>query len=298
MFTLHDVLDRAGIAPTDANVMLHSPNHGNPEQVLPSLVKTRRRAMEAFQSLHSVGAEAALKRGRPWVLSFVKIGQDVPTSHSRMLFAGVYRNQGHRHRPKEEILADPEIVFLRETFSYLDRLETSAELQKRVWFDLPMDDALTELQGRLVLSVRLTPNYVRRAENLEATVRAIHEASVFDADPPDWRRWVLPAAQLRAIPPGWAARLREWRGIYLIVCRDDGARYVGSAYGETNLLGRWQAHVARDFGVTAELAARDPATFDFSILERVSPDMQVDTITKLEQGWMQRLHTRTHGLNA
>ncbi|WP_299813651.1 GIY-YIG nuclease family protein [uncultured Jannaschia sp.] len=298
MFTLHDVLDRVGIAQMDANVMLHSPNHGNLEQVLPSLVKTRRRAMEVFQSLHSLGAESALKRGRPWVLSFVKIGQDIPSSHSRMLSVGAYRTQGFRHRPKEEILADPEIVFLRETFGYLNELETSAELQKRVWFDLPLDDRLAELRGRLVVSVRLTPNDVRRAENLEAAIRAIHESSVFDADPPHWREWVLPTAQLRAIPPGWASRLREWRGIYLITCRDDGARYVGSAYGEANLLGRWRAHVARNVGVTAKLAARDPATFEFSILERVSPDMPVEAITKLEHGWMQRLHTRTHGLNS
>ena len=277
--------------------MLHSPNHGNPEQVLPSLVKTRRKAMDAFQSMHSPRAEAASERGRPWLLSFGKIGQDVPSSHSRMLFVGVYRNQGYRHRPKEEILADPEVVFLFEAFGYLDELETSADLQARVRFDLPLDDTMTELQGRLVPSVRLTPNYVRRAENPDAVIRAMHETSVFDADPPDWREWVLPTAQLRAIPPGWASRLREWRGIYLITCRDDGARYVGSVYGETNLLGRWRAHVARDVGVTAKLAARDPATFAFSVLERVSPDMPVEAITKLEHGWMRRLPTRTHGLN-
>lgn len=79
--------------------------------------------------------------------------------------------------------------------------------------------------------------------------------------------------------------------------RSDGARYVGSAYGETNLLGRWQAHVAGDAGVTVELARRDPAGFDFSILERVSPDMEIGDITIREQGWMTRLHTKVDGLN-
>lgn len=62
-------------------------------------------------------------------------------------------------------------------------------------------------------------------------------------------------------------------------------------------LGRWQAHVAGEAGVTVELARRDPAAFDFSILERVSPDMEIGDITAREQGWMTRLHTKVDGLN-
>ncbi len=80
--------------------------------------------------------------------------------------------------------------------------------------------------------------------------------------------------------------------------RTDGARYVGSAYGETNLLGRWLTHVDGDGGVTVQLARRNPADFRFSILERVSPDMEARDVIAIEHGWMTRLHTRTHGLNA
>ncbi len=98
--------------------------------------------------------------------------------------------------------------------------------------------------------------------------------------------------------PGWAARLREWRGIDLVLDRADGARYAGSAYGETNRLGRWLAHVVRDAGVTVQLAARDPARFAFSILERLSPDMEARDVIAREPSWMARLHTRAFGLNA
>jgi len=106
------------------------------------------------------------------------------------------------------------------------------------------------------------------------------------------------ALTLNRLPQNWAARLREWRGVYLITDETDGARYVGSAYGQENLLGRWQAHVARDRGVTRDLARRDPVNFRFSILERVSPDMAADEVIALEHDWMDRLHTRRYGLNA
>ena len=298
MFTLVHVLRRAGLAARDVNVMLHSPREASLRAVLPSLVRTRRAAMEAFQATHGgKGAEAALKAGRPWVATFVKVGQDVPSSRSKMLFAGLYRNRGHRARSHAEIMADPEIAFLSRTYGTHPEFDPEEAVRTHDWFDLTLDPLLTEMQGRLVISARLTPNYIRRAENLDAPVRAIHEESAFDADPPDWRSWIVTAAEVRALPPGWAARLREWRGIYLIRDARDGARYVGSAYGQTNLLGRWSAHVAGDDGVTAELAGRDPAGFTFSILERVSPDMPVEDITALEQSWMARLHTKRDGLN-
>lgn len=295
--TFHDVLAAEGIAPADLTVILHSPGERLLQAVLPSLVKTRRAAMEAYQATHSPGAEAALRRGRPWVAAFVKVGQDVPSSHSRMLFAGLYRNSEPRERTYAEIMADPEVRFLHETFGTHHEMIGRDPNRTWTWFDMQLDPRMEALQGRLVLSVRLTPNYVRRGEKLEARVRAIHEMSTFDADPPDWRDWVLDAKVIRAIPPGWAARLREWRGIYLICDRSDGARYVGSAYGETNLLGRWITHVEGDAGVTAQLAARDPAGFRFSILERLAPDMAPRDVIAIEHGWMTRLQTREYGLN-
>lgn len=297
MFTFNDVLERSGIAAKDVNVMLHSPKEASLKAVLPSLVRTRRAAMEAYQATHGSGAERTLMQGRPWVATFVKTGQDIPASHSLMLFSGLYRNEGNRVRTTSEILLEQEILFLRQTYGTLQEFTESMPTLEWTWFDMSLSDELSDLLGRLVISVALTPSYVRLAENLIAPIKAIHAESAFDAAPPDWRSWVISAAELRAIPPGWAARLREWRGIYLIRDRTDGARYVGSAYGADNLLGRWQAHVQRDAGVTVELARRSPANFDFSILERVSPDMESADIIALEHGWMTRLHTKTDGLN-
>lgn len=139
---------------------------------------------------------------------------------------------------------------------------------------------------------------MRVAANLDLPVKQITAEPALAAAPPDWRQFIMSGAEVRVLPEAWAARLREWRGIYLIVDETDGARYVGSAYGQNNLLGRWQTHVAGAGGVTAKLRHRDPVNFRFSILERVSPDMLHDEIVVLEHTWMNRLHTRQFGLNA
>ncbi len=95
----------------------------------------------------------------------------------------------------------------------------------------------------------------------------------------------------------WKARLKQWRGIYLITDQANGERYAGAAYGETNLLGRWQAHPASRSGITVELAQRSPKTCRFSIRELVSPTATTDPVPKLETSWKHRLHRRVWGLN-
>jgi hypothetical protein len=100
------------------------------------------------------------------------------------------------------------------------------------------------------------------------------------------------------MPGTWRAALQQWRGVYLIFDRSDGMRYVGSAAGHDNLLGRWQNYMATGHGNNRLLRHRDPASFTFSILQRVSPDMNPADVVAIETGWKLRLHTLDpHGLN-
>lgn len=65
-----------------------------------------------------------------------------------------------------------------------------------------------------------------------------------------------------------------------------------------NLLGRWRNYAASGHGGNRLLRQRDPANFRFSILQRVSPDMDPADIVRLEATWKARLHTRAPaGLN-
>lgn len=296
--SFHDILHREGIAPSDVNVILHSPGstHGNLLEMLPGLAKTRRRAVETFQASHSPGAERTLSRGRPWVASFVYAGSGRVRPLKGMLFIGLYANLGGAPRSRADITADPEVQWLRSEFGYLSELNDPTWTHW-TWFDLRLSERMAELQGRLVIEARLTPNYVRVAENLVAPVLAIHQVSTFDAAPPSWRRMTLGAGMIDALPAAWAAKLAEWRGVYLIVDTQDGSRYVGCAYGRMNLLGRWRQHISAEGGITVGLSDRDPQRFRFSILELTSPTAEPREVIALEQTWMDRLDTIRFGLN-
>lgn len=292
MLDVNDLLSLEGIDPRAVAVILHSPRDRRLRGMLPWIVRTRRAAFEEFQRFHSKTATATLK-GRPRMASFVELGD----RERGLAFVGLYERVSVTDRPVRDIWADPLHRYLHDNFDYGEDFDRLPPDDARPYFEFRPLDALGELSGRLIIAPRLSRAYVRLAERLDAPVSEIARENVFDAPPPPSREMLLTGPMLRALPESWAARLREWRGIYLIVDESDGARYVGAAYGAENLLGRWRAHVAGNAGITAHLRPRDPAGFRFSILERVSPDLDADDVIALERTWMARLATREHGLN-
>lgn len=288
------LLRAEGLALNEVTVFLHVPNVPVLRRALPQLVEEDPALFDAFQNQHGPRVEATLK-ARPYIASFVALpGGD-------FLFAGLFRITGHRFHTMAELDAVPARQELRLRYGDICFVELGKEkgLTGRLVFDLQAAPELASLTGRLSVSkpVNSGQSYRFLAENFAGQVMEISLERRFVPPPPDWRDMVLSATELRTLPRDWAARLKEWRGVYLVVDQSDGARYVGSAYGAENLHARWQAHVRRDKGVTAELSKRDPAGFRFSILERTSPDLPADEVIAIEQNWKSRLDTVAHGLN-
>jgi hypothetical protein len=290
MIRLNDIFVQEGIQPQDTAILLHSPPERRFAALLPLLAEAEPEILETYQSTHSQKATATL-RGWRYMASFIRV------QGGALAFAGLYRNRGDQDLPMSEIAAMPMVRRLIDEFGVLREFENPPD-RAWPWFRFERTDHLAHYVGRLQIRPRLTPTYARLAERLDAEIAALSEESVLSASAPDWREFIVTGPQLRALPSSWGAKLREWRGIYLIVDESDGQRYVGSAYGADNLLGRWLAHVAGPVGVTAELRKRDPRDFRFSILERVSPDMPADDVIRLERTWMDRLHTVDFGLNS
>jgi hypothetical protein len=129
-------------------------------------------------------------------------------------------------------------------------------------------------------------------------IHAVLEESVLNEAMPEWNKCILSWAKLSILPVSWCDKLRGWRGIYYIYDRTDRMGYVGAAYGEDNILGRWEHYAESGHGGNALLRNRSPENFNFSILELVSPNMEPDAGIKLETTWKDRLHTRPpFGLN-
>ncbi len=288
---LTDIFATEGLTLTDTSVVLHKSTLQPFRRLFPALVFERPDLFEAYQSVHSDKATASLRK-RHCFASFVPLAAD------RMVFAGLFEITGVNERPTREIYADPRFSELADGYGATDTAPAVniAARSHQIVFSLQPMDALERLRGRLQIETPVGRTYVRLAEKLDVPIMAITERPITSPAPPEWRDFILTAREMRSLPASWQARLREWRGVYLIMDRD-GQRYVGAAYGEQNILGRWRSHVAADRGITVELADRDPAGFKFSVLELVSPSAPADDVIALESSWKNRLHTREFGLN-
>ena len=87
-------------------------------------------------------------------------------------------------------------------------------------------------------------------------------------------------------------RMAQWRGNYLNWGISHRAGYVGSAGGAENFIGRRRDYAKTGHGGNEELRRSEPGNMGFSILERISPDLEQSPIAALETSWKQGLHTR------
>lgn len=101
----------------------------------------------------------------------------------------------------------------------------------------------------------------------------------------------------------WHTMLDSVAGVYLIVDMKTGFQYVGSAYGEEGILGRWRHYVDSHHGgnkLLIELLDVDPEryrSFQFSILQTLPRSMNKDLVIRKEQVYKVKLGTRAFGLN-
>jgi len=72
---------------------------------------------------------------------------------------------------------------------------------------------------------------------------------------------------------------------------------AGSAHGNNNIYGRWRAYVSNGHVENVGLKDRVGNSIRFSILQRVSPDMEPADIIARENSWKIHLYTREFGLN-
>lgn len=101
--------------------------------------------------------------------------------------------------------------------------------------------------------------------------------------------------------PDWKAALENVKGVYLIADHKTGRKYVGAAYGNTGIWGRWACYMGTGHGWTDELTrlikregidyARE--NFVFSLLEYRPMRTDDKEIIEREGYWKDALLTRT-----
>lgn len=291
---LNDLLKGKDIDPTRVLVLRHRPHEPELNRVLPWLAAEKPDLFNAYQQTQGKRVERAMQAmvGNGYVASF--IGQQP----GKATFVGLYSIVASRPLTYDQFWQIDEYKELKK-HGMKGWESKDAALPSVLWFDLVLTDFYADWKGKLI--VKWPPPEIvwrRRAHRNEITVVAILEDSALDSAMPEWDEIEFTWEELGVLPTSWKTTLSKWRGIYYIFDTSDGKGYVGSAYGESNLLGRWLNYFARGHGGNKLLRQRVPRNFRFSILELVSPTMNPSDIIRLESSWKQRLHTRVpYGLN-
>lgn len=289
----NDLLDRKKIDPSQVIVLRHRPPEPELGKVLPWLAADRPEIFNAYQQTQGAKLEKAMKDipSPGYVASF--IGNEP----GQALFVGLYSIGASKPISQEEYWQIPAYIEMK-AFG----MEGFTEKEGRpsvLWFDLALTDFYAQWKGKLIVGWPPPErSWWRRAHRNDIPVLAVLEESALDKKMPEWKEIILSWEQLRFLPNRLKSVLREWRGIYYIFDVSDGKGYVGAAYGDGNLLGRWTDYASTGHGDNRLLRHRVPQNFQFSILQRVSPDMEPKDVIELEGTWKKRLHTRQpYGLN-
>lgn len=284
---LNALLRAEGIDPQGVVVLRHRPYEPELRKLFPWLIAERRELFEAFQRTHGKTVEASVARAA-CVASF--FGHEA----GKAVFVGLYRVNGAMRISRDDYWAIPEHRELAEF-----GMEGMNVQEECLLFDLEHLEAMSEWSGRLVFRwPGLERGWRRWAANNVFPVHSIAEESLLVAPMPRWQELALGWKELHALPSSWQAALRQWRGIYYIRDRASGKGYVGSAYGQANLLGRWLGYAASGHGGNKLLRGLDPADFEFSILQLLAHDAETADVVAAENSWKLRLHTRApDGLN-
>lgn len=287
---LNDLLRAKNIDPHQVLVLRHRPSEPKLNLALPRLALEKPHVFNAYQQTQNERVEGSMTRAK-YVASF--IGQ----APGKALFVGLYSVEGSRPVTRKQFWKIPgnlELKALGMKGFGQDSARTTVQC-----FDLVLNEFYADWKGRLIIGwPGQELSWFRLADRNEFPVLAILDESALDVAMPDWRELDLSWEELSSLPTRWKSKLSEWRGVYYIFDTSDGKGYVGAAYGANNILGRWLGYSTRGDGGNQLLRPRDPRHFQFTILQRVSPDMDEKDVIDLERTWKNRLHTRhPSGLN-
>ncbi len=242
--------------------------HKDSRQDLYNLYRTNREEFLKYQSSQSKDVFNDVD----YIVSF--IGEDGLNSR----FIGVYKVTG-----KEKIADDH--------FEY--KMEEVTEL-----FD--------DLKERVIIQWKNAISWHQWIKN-EMEVIQIHPGLHYKQFT-DYSDFILNFDELKEIIKNqysdWKKMLSATKGVYLINDTKTGKLYVGSAYGDDGIWGRWSKYVSTnghgDNKTLKELIANDSKhgqNFQFSILMLLPKTITADEAIKKERLFKNKLGTNSFGLN-
>lgn len=189
---------------------------------------------------------------------------------------------------------------------HIGKITNDLNIQNGVGYEY---ETLTEYEkyfGRIIVRFKnKSQNMVRKAESVinDCEIAQILP-DVFDNDIfPGYEKVNVSWPELSRVisKDNWMTALQNQKGVYLLTDISNGKNYVGSAYGENMILGRWGAYVKTGHGGNVGLKALTfdyiKKNFKYSILDIYKSTTDDQIIIERESWWKDVLQSRRFGYN-
>lgn len=193
----------------------------------------------------------------------------------------------------KDVLADdvPKEPYLNESWYSTASIDLLGDLVNRLVIDWGRGLIRWDqwLSNREVVEI-LPKNYVGEFSGYENLILTYHELQTIISDSVGNRVWHQHLSSVAAV--------------YLILDRKTGTQYVGSAYGNQGLWGRWAEYAANPSGgdrlleeLLTKYGQQHSENFQFSVLRVLQRRTPADHVIQYEQIEKLKLGTRAFGLN-
>lgn len=178
---------------------------------------------------------------------------------------------------------------------------------KGAYYELIPLESLKEYENRLLIDWGKSARMWHQKGTTEKPIIAIQSQNKQHF--PGYENIILSFERLKEVIENntdyelWQTALSSVKAVYLIVDRETGKQYVGSAYGNDGLLGRWRCYVESYHGNNKqmiELIHVKPEQykhFQFSILQLLEKTATADEAIIAENLWKRKLLSGTFGMN-
>lgn len=277
-----DVLRKAGIDLNEVMLMKHERNQAE-----------KYRLLQMLDDYTRVQEDRPVSRNRPYWMVFTA------ENDNRARFYALYHNNG-RHLLQPGMLPD----------GYPSE---GARYGQDYQYDLEPVDVLREYEGRLVINWGIDRQTQEYADRNDKEIIAIEEQKPLF---PGFDELICSFDELYEIisdPERYSAyfvAMSQVYAVYLVVDTVSGKQYVGSAYGDNGLWGRWSEYAnTKGRGgdeqggnkLMCELMSEYPDRYRhlrYSVLRILDKTTTKEDVIKLESLYKTKLCSKEFGLNA
>ncbi len=267
MLTFNTILTNENIDPKKVRLVRHQDNRSSGNCTPYNLWLSDKVSLETYQRI---------QKRKVFEIGGL-LATFVVTPSGETLFVGLYRVKDIGIAPPGTI--DPVLQADRAGLNF---------------YDITREEGLSEYAGHLTVNWggghRAWVQLAHRQDKPIIELRKERREDPF----PGFGRFCWDIDVISAVPITWQSVLKSVKGVYLLVCKETGKQYIGSAKGEENLWSRFQDYKKTGHGGNVELKARGQKSYQVTVLEVVNSD---EGIEKAESAWKTRLMSRKFGLN-